>query len=85
MESFTLVLFWLVPIFYSFTIIPQRFVAVYRFNPVAALVMATRNILIDRQAPPLSLVENMIIVAAVTLGLGLVVFRRLKPRFYEHI
>jgi len=84
-ESLTLVLFWLVPIFYSFTIIPQRFAAVYRFNPVAALVMAMRNILIDRQAPPLSLVENMVIVAAVTLALGLIVFRSLKPRFYEHI
>jgi len=84
-ESFTLVLFWLVPIFYSFTIIPERYINVYRFNPVAALVMAMRNILIDRQAPPMSLVRNMAIVAAASMGLGMLVFRRLKPRFYEHI
>jgi lipopolysaccharide transport system permease protein len=84
-ESFTLVLFWLVPIFYSFTIIPQRFVNIYRFNPVAALVLATRDILIDRQPPPMSLVSNMVIVAAVTMGVGLFVFGRLKSRFYEHI
>ena len=84
-ESFTLMLFWLVPIFYSFTIIPERFVNIYRFNPVAALVLATRNILIDRQSPPMSLVLNMVIAAAVTLGTGLLVFRWLKPRFYEHI
>jgi ABC-type polysaccharide/polyol phosphate export permease len=84
-ESFTLVLFWLVPIFYSFTIIPERYINVYRFNPVAALVMAMRNILIDRQPPPMSLVENMVLVAVVTLGLGILVFRRLKPRFYEHL
>ena len=84
-ESFTLMLFWLVPIFYSFTIIPERYINVYRFNPVAALVLAMRNILIDRQPPPMSLVVNMLIAAGVTLTLGLVVFRRLKPRFYEHI
>jgi ABC-type polysaccharide/polyol phosphate export permease len=84
-ESFSLVLFWLVPIFYSFTIIPERFVNVYRFNPVAALVLATRNILIEQQAPPMSLVRNMVIAAAITLGIGLTVFTRLKPRFYDHI
>lgn len=84
-ESLTLVLFWLVPIFYSFSIIPEKYVNVYRFNPVAALVMAMRNILMDRHAPPMSLVMNMVIVAAVTFGTGLVVFAKLKPRFYEHI
>ena len=84
-ESITLVLFWLVPIFYSFTIIPQKYVNIYRFNPVAALVLAMRNILIDQQPPPMSLLINMVIVAAVTLGAGLLVFGRLKPRFYEHI
>ena len=84
-ESFNLVLFWLVPIFYSFTIIPEQYVNVYRFNPVAALVMAMRNILIDRQPPPMSLVTNMVIAASLALAAGLLVFAKLKPRFYEHI
>jgi ABC-type polysaccharide/polyol phosphate export permease len=84
-ESFNLVLFWLVPIFYSFSIIPAKYIEVYKFNPVAALVLAMRNILIDRIAPPMSLVVNMVIAACVAMGLGLIIFRRLKPRFYEHI
>ncbi len=84
-DSFNLVLYWLVPIFYSFTIIPERYIAVYRFNPVAALVMATRNILMDRRAPPMTLIVNLVIAASVTLGMGLLIFLRLKPRFYEHI
>ncbi len=84
-ESFNLVLFWLVPIFYSFTIIPAKYIPVYRFNPVAALVMAMRDILIDRHPPAITIVANMTIAAAVSLALGLMIFERLKTRFYEHI
>ena len=84
-ESFNVVLFWLVPIFYSFDVIPPKYATVYRFNPVAALVLGVRNILLERQAPPMTLILNMVIAAAVALGIGLVVFGRLKRSFYEYI
>jgi lipopolysaccharide transport system permease protein len=84
-ESFNRVLFWLVPIFYAFSYVPAKYRLVYRANPVAAVVFAMQNILIDRQAPAASLVINLTIAAAVTMGLGLTIFWRLKPRFYEHI
>lgn len=84
-ESFNLVLFWLVPIFYPFSYIPNRFRDVYQFNPVAALVMAMRNIMIERQAPAPSLLRNMTIAATFTAVTGTWLFRRLKDRFYEHL
>jgi lipopolysaccharide transport system permease protein len=84
-ESFNLVLFWLVPIFYSFSIIPQKYAAIYRFNPVAALVLAMRNILLDGIAPPKSLMFNLTLAAGISLTAGLLIFRRLKFFFYEHI
>jgi len=84
-ESFNLVLFYLVPIFYPFEIIPEKYAAVYRFNPVAALVLAMRNILMEHQPPPATLIVNMTIVAAVALGMGLLVFGKLKRSFYEYI
>ena len=84
-ESFNVVLFWLVPIFYGWEKIPLKYAFVYKLNPVAALALAMRNILIDRHAPPATLIENMVIAAAVALGVGLVVFGRLKRSFYEYI
>src|SRR5262249_42278247 len=79
-ESFNLVLFWLVPIFYSFNIIPVQYREIYRFNPVAALVMAMRNILIEGVPPAASLVRNLSIAAAVTAIAGAAIFQRLKSR-----
>jgi lipopolysaccharide transport system permease protein len=84
-ESFNLVLMWLVPIFYDLKIVPQKYAGIYQFNPVAALVLAMRKILIDRVAPPMSLMRNMTIAASVSMVLGLIIFSRLKSRFYEHI
>jgi lipopolysaccharide transport system permease protein len=84
-ESFNVVLFWLVPIFYGWEKIPPKYAFVYKLNPVAALALAMRDILIDRHAPPATLIENMVIAAAVALGVGLLLFGRLKRSFYEYI
>jgi len=84
-ESANLVLFWLVPIFYSFASIPQQYHNLYRFNPAAALTLAMRNILLEAKAPPTSL---LLILTTVSFGaflFGLLTFRRLKPSFYDHI
>ena len=82
-ESATMVLFWLVPIFYSFTIIPPEYVEVYRFNPIAAVVMAFRNILLEHKPPADSLMIRLAFVSILTLVVGFHVFRRLRRRFYE--
>ena len=84
-ESANTVLFWLVPIFYSFAIIPARFREVYEFNPVAALVLSLRNILLDGRPPVGSTLIKLTLVSVVTFASGLVIFRRLRDGFFEHI
>jgi ABC-type polysaccharide/polyol phosphate export permease len=84
-ESVNTVLFWLVPIFYSFEIIPKRFSDVYQLNPVAALVLCLRHILLQQDAPPAGTLAKLAIVSCGTLLVGFLTFRRWKDSFYEHI
>jgi ABC-type polysaccharide/polyol phosphate export permease len=84
-ESANVVLFWLVPIFYSFSTIPQQYREVYLYNPVAALVFACRYILLDGVAPPESLLYKLALSSGAMLILGFLVFRKLQSRFYNFL
>ncbi len=84
-ESASTVLFWLVPIFYPVSWIKPQYVTIYRFNPIAALVMALRYILLDGVAPPRSLVFQLIVVSFGMLAVGWFVFRRLSRHFYNYL
>lgn len=84
-ESVNTVLFWLVPIFYGFESIPQNLKMVYQFNPIAALVLCMRDILLHASSPPRTTMLLFAAVASGTFLVGLVVFRLGKDAFYEHI
>lgn len=84
-ESINTVLFWLVPVVYSFAVVPQQYKEIYQFNPVAALVLALRNILMDGQAPPTTLLVKLPLVSIGTFIAGRLIFSRLKNRFYDYV
>ncbi|MGB7759907.1 MAG: ABC transporter permease [Bryobacteraceae bacterium] len=84
-ESINVVLFWLVPIFYSFEVIPQRYKELYQLNPLAALVMALRNILLDDSAPHAALLLKLTASSVIMLGIGWLIFRSAKSRFYDYL
>jgi len=84
-ESLNAVLFWLVPIFYPVDLIPPQFHSLYEINPVAALVIALRSVLMDGVAPAYSIVRNFTVVSLVTLAVGWLVFRKLKQGFYDYL
>jgi ABC-type polysaccharide/polyol phosphate export permease len=84
-ESANTVLFWLVPIFYQFEIIPQQYREVYQFNPVAALVLACRNILLHGSPPPTTLLIKLATSSVLMFLIGLGIFRFLKPKFYNYL
>ncbi|HKW96996.1 MAG TPA: ABC transporter permease [Bryobacteraceae bacterium] len=84
-ESCNTVLFWMVPIFYPFSVIPAKYREIYQFNPVSALVMALRNVLLESAAPPPSLLLKLALSSCLMLGIGILAFRRLKRNFYDYL
>src|SRR5580693_3088085 len=73
-ESANTVLFWLVPVFYSFSIIPLAYKGIYQLNPVAALVMAMRDILLTGVPPASTLLIKLAAVSLFMFAAGLAVF-----------
>ena len=84
-ESAVVVLWWLVPIIYDFAIIPQQFRNVYQYNPVAALVLAMRTIILHGEAPPEALLFKLCGVSFATLAFGMFAFTRMERRFYTYL
>jgi ABC-type polysaccharide/polyol phosphate export permease len=84
-ESLNTVLFYFVPIFYGHDNIPDRFREVVHYNPVAALILALRNILWEGIAPGGKLVERLTFCSLATLVAGFLIFRRLKAGFFDHM
>lgn len=84
-ESVNTVMFWMVPIFYSFSNIPAIYVEFYKYNPLAALILAMRNIVMEGHAPRWELLIKLTVVALLTFCSGVIAFQRLKRRFYDHL
>jgi ABC-type polysaccharide/polyol phosphate export permease len=84
-ESSITILFWLVPVFYSFSMIPDKYKEIYQFNPVAALVMASRNVLLEGHAPATSLLLKLTFVSFASFAVGWFTFHRAKERLYDYL
>jgi ABC-type polysaccharide/polyol phosphate export permease len=84
-ESVCLIAFWFVPIFYLISFVPDQYKSLYVLNPIAALIIAMRSVLLDGQAPATSLMLKFTLIALGTLGTGMWVFRQMKSRFYDYL
>ncbi len=84
-EASNVVMFWLVPIFYSLEMVPQRYRLLYLLNPVAAVVVAGRSVLLQAQAPPATLLASLVIVSLVCCAIGFAVFGRLERNLADQL
>ena len=84
-ESINTILFYLVPIFYPFSLIPAKYKEIYTLNPVAALVMAMRNVILDGVAPAQSLLIKLALFSVLMLVVGWTIFRKMKRRLYDYL
>jgi len=83
-ESTNTVLFWLVPIFYTFDTPPRIYTAIANVNPLFALILTMRWIIRDGlfRWQTVALLTG---VALFMFAAGWMFFQKMKRRFYDHL
>ena len=84
-ESLNTIMFWMVPVFYDFSIVPAAYAGAYQYNPLAAMVLATRQVIMQDRPPSTELMLKAVFVSIISLGIGYTVFTRFKGGFYDHL
>jgi lipopolysaccharide transport system permease protein len=74
--------FWVTPIAYPISIVPEGFKATLAFNPVVPLVTGYQNIFVYGTAPPDGLV-GVGVTAIVLIAVALLVFRRASAEMVD--
>jgi ABC-type polysaccharide/polyol phosphate export permease len=85
LDVFLRLYFFLTPIFYDASIIPERFRLIYYLNPLTHLVEAYRAILLHGTPPGWLPLIVLGLFSVVFLVLGFKVFIRASYRFAEEI
>lgn len=76
-------LFWLTPIVYMPSIIPDRLRAVLQFNPMMHMAVAFQDVILYGRAPPVEGLLVIAVAAIVLLLFSLVLFRRAAPEMVD--
>lgn len=84
-ECSGLVMFWMVPVFYSIDMIPEKYRFIYSLNPIAAVAAIDRQVLYAASAPSMSLILHLAVVSFAVLALGFAIFNRLERNFADYL
>jgi len=78
--------FWVSPIIYPVASVPPKYISLYMLNPVARVINDSRNALIYHgPLPSLLHITISLILCASVYFFGLLIFRRMSPKFAEEI
>lgn len=67
--------FWLTPIVYPPSVLPEKFQGVAAFNPLSPLVGAFQSVFVNARAPDWSSLGTVAAVALIVFGLGYALFK----------
>lgn len=85
LEIFLQIWFWLTPIIYPVSFVPERFQSLYRLNPAVLFVESYRNSLLYNKGLSLSSLIILFLIGITFLLLGQLIFSRYNRRFAEEI
>jgi lipopolysaccharide transport system permease protein len=78
-QAMTIILqfwFWLTPIVYMPSIIPEKYQGLLMMNPMTGIIMGYQSVLVYDKTPDAGLLIYPAIVAAATMVLAMIIFRR---------
>ena len=88
-ESGLTILFWLTPIFYPLSMVSGHLkglaLELYMLNPMANLITAYREALLNNQIPDAMLFVRPLVFALLAVLAGAYVFRRNAPTFADYL
>ncbi|MBR4495494.1 MAG: ABC transporter permease [Clostridiales bacterium] len=73
------------PICYPETMVPEKYLSLYRLNPVTPVVNAYRDVLYYGKTPDLTTLLLATGIGLITIILGVLIFGRLQRRFAEEL
>jgi ABC-type polysaccharide/polyol phosphate export permease len=77
--------FFLTPIMYPRSIVPEKYAFVYDLNPMSRLVTSYRWALFEDVSPPLGSFFIAFLVSALFILVGYVIFKKMEPGFADNI
>lgn len=78
-------LFYGTPIVYSIDMVPKSMKLLINLNPMTPITNSYRDILFYKQLPNMKELVLIIVMALITFGIGLAVFRKLQKGFAEEL
>ncbi len=85
LNSALLVLTWLTPTFYSFTVVPPNLAKLLMWNPLVGVAEGYRSILLHGSRPSFTLLGAGGITALVVFAIGLAVFKHYENVFADYL
>ena len=81
----TMSLFYVTPVIYPVSMVPERFLKILYLNPMTPMVMAFQDILYYQRAPHLDTLIIVVAYVLIALVAGYFIFQRLQRSFVEEL
>ena len=73
------------PILYSITMVPEKWLWLYKLNPMVSILQGYQNILYDQRLPDFKSLGIVFLVSLVICVIGYLIFNKLQRRFAEEV
>ncbi|MEG1008498.1 MAG: ABC transporter permease [Clostridia bacterium] len=73
------------PILYSITMVPARFLELYKLNPMVSIMQEYQNILYSKTMPNFTNLGIVFLVSIIIFIIGYILFNKLQRRFAEEV